>query len=153
MAIGRRIKYFRNLRGMTMKYLGQRAGYPERSADIRISQYESEDINPKKDLIEKLAAIFDISPIALKNIEVDSYDGLMHTLFIIEDQYGIRVGEIDGELCFRLDRSHPEYINMFRKLSDWNNIRAKYEAGEITEEEYNQWRYKYPESNVTKINK
>lgn len=30
MAIGERIRFFRNLRGMTQKYLGQVVGFPER---------------------------------------------------------------------------------------------------------------------------
>ena len=30
MAIGERIRFFRNLRGMTQKYLGQMVGFPEK---------------------------------------------------------------------------------------------------------------------------
>ena len=30
---------------------------------------------------------------------------LMHTLFALEDMYGLKIGEIDGELCLRLDKS------------------------------------------------
>ena len=41
MAIGERIRFFRNLRGMTQKYLGQVVGFPEKTADIRMAQYES----------------------------------------------------------------------------------------------------------------
>ena len=32
MAIGERIRFFRNLRGMTQKYLGQEVGFPEKTA-------------------------------------------------------------------------------------------------------------------------
>ena len=41
MAIGERIRFFRNLRGMTQKYLGQVVGFPEKTADIRMAQYLS----------------------------------------------------------------------------------------------------------------
>ena len=34
MAIAERINYFRNKCSMTMKYLGQRLGYAEKSADV-----------------------------------------------------------------------------------------------------------------------
>jgi hypothetical protein len=40
MATGERIRFFRNKRGMTMKYPGQTVGFPDNSADVRISQYE-----------------------------------------------------------------------------------------------------------------
>ena len=32
MAIGERIRFFRNLRGMTQKYLGMQVGFPEKTA-------------------------------------------------------------------------------------------------------------------------
>ena len=37
MAIGERIRFFRNLCGMTQKYLGQVVGFPEKTADIRMN--------------------------------------------------------------------------------------------------------------------
>ena len=40
MAVGDRIKRARNLRGMTQKELGIAIGFEEKSADIRIAQYE-----------------------------------------------------------------------------------------------------------------
>ena len=41
MAIGERIRFFRNKMGVTQKYLGQVVGFPERSADVRMAQYET----------------------------------------------------------------------------------------------------------------
>ena len=40
MAIGERIHFFRTLRGMPQKYLGMALGFPEKSADVRLAQYE-----------------------------------------------------------------------------------------------------------------
>ena len=39
MAIGERIRFFRNLKGYTQKYFGQIVGFSEKTADIRIAQY------------------------------------------------------------------------------------------------------------------
>ena len=41
MAIGERIRFIRNLRGMTQKYLGTAIGFTEKTADVRMAQYES----------------------------------------------------------------------------------------------------------------
>ena len=41
MAIGERIRFFRNMKGITQKYLGMVVGVPERSADVRMAQYET----------------------------------------------------------------------------------------------------------------
>lgn len=83
MAIGERIRFFRNLRGMTQKYLGQVVGFPEKTADIRMAQYESGSRTPKADLTNTLAQVFEVSPQALTIPDIDSYIGLMHTLKIL----------------------------------------------------------------------
>ena len=54
MAIGERIHFLRNLRGMTQKYLGQAVGFPEKTADVRMAQYESGTRTPKADLTKRL---------------------------------------------------------------------------------------------------
>ena len=41
MAIGERIHFFRIMRGMTQKYLGMLVEFPEKSADVRLAQYET----------------------------------------------------------------------------------------------------------------
>ena len=70
----------------------------------------------------------------------------MHTLFTLEDLYGLHIGEIDGEPCLRLDKSKgTTYLSMFNMFHAWQEQAARLEQGEITEEEYDQWRYKYPE--------
>ena len=51
MAIGERIRFFRNLRGMTQKYLGIQVGFPEKTADIRMAQYESGSRTPNGQFI------------------------------------------------------------------------------------------------------
>ena len=54
MAIGERIRFIRNLRGMTQKFLGLQVGFSGRTADIRMAQYESGSRTPKADLVEQL---------------------------------------------------------------------------------------------------
>lgn len=145
MAIGERIRYFRNLRGMTQKYLGMRVGFPERTADIRMAQYEAGTRTPKADLVEALAYVLDVSPQALTVPDIDTDYGLMHTLFALEDRRGFRIGEIDGEICLRLDKSDwNKFHSMFDMWNAWRKEAAKLEAGEISKEEYDHWRYTYP---------
>ena len=35
--------------------------------------------------------------------DIDSYVGLMHTLFTLEDRYGLKICECDGEIHLRVD--------------------------------------------------
>ena len=75
MAIGERIHFFRLLRGMTQKYLGMARGFPEKSADVRLAQYETGSRTPKADLTAALARVLDVSPHALSVPDIDSYVG------------------------------------------------------------------------------
>ena len=145
MAIGERIRFIRNLRGMTQKMLGIKVGFDKRNADVRMAQYESGTRTPKENLVNALAEALEVSPKALAVPEIDSYIGLMHTFFALEDLYGIKVGEIDGELCLRLDKSKDTtYLSMLDMFSAWQHEAEKFRNGEITQEEYNTWRYNYP---------
>ena len=103
MAIAERIHFFRLLRGMTQKYLGMSLGFPEKSADVRLAQYETGSRTPKADLTAALAEVLDVSPHALSVPDIDSYVGLMHTLFTLEDNYGLKIGEMDGGVCLKVD--------------------------------------------------
>jgi hypothetical protein len=146
MAIGERIRFFRNLCGMTQKYLGQVVGFPEKTADIRMAQYESGSRTPKADLTNTLAQVFEVSPQALTVPDIDSYNGLMHTLFTLEDLYGLKITELDGEVCLHLDKGMgTNYITMFDMFSAWEEHAEKYKNGEITKGEYDRWRYNYPQ--------
>ena len=145
MAIGERIRFFRNMKGITQKYLGQVVGFPERSADVRMAQYETGSRTPKADLTKTLADFFGVSTNALTVPDIDTDIGLMHTLFALEDIRGLTIGEIDGEICLRLDKSKgTTYIAMFEMLSAWAEQAKKLDAGEINREDYDHWRYNYP---------
>lgn len=152
MAIGERIRFIRNLRGMTQKWLGQQVGFDEKNADVRMAQYESGTRTPKADLTNALAQVLEVSPKALDVPDIDTDIGLMHTLFTLEDLRGLKVGEIDGEICLRLDKSKGMiYVGMLEMLSSWQKQVAKFESGEITKEEYDQWRYNYPKFDTSQI--
>lgn len=149
MAIGERIRFIRNLRGMTQKYLGMTIGFDEKTADVRMAQYESATRTPKADLTNALANALKVSPQALDVPDIDSNIGLMHTLFTLEDLRGLSVAEIEGEVCLKLGKSSKAYPDMCKMLFAWLEEAKKLETGEITKEQYDQWRYRYPEFDTT----
>ena len=150
MAIGERIHFFRSMRGMTQKYLGQLMGFPEKSADVRLAQYETGTRTPKADLINSLANALDVSPLALSVPDIDSYLGLMHTLFTLEDRYGLHIDEADGEVCLKVDvRQNRDAAQLHEMLCAWRQAAAMLKVGEISQDEYDRWRYRYPEFDTT----
>lgn len=147
MAIGERIRFIRNLRGMTQKYLGTLVGFPEKTADIRMAQYESGTRTPKEELTKALAFALDVSPMTLSVPNIDSHIGIMHTLFALEDLYGLKIDKLEDVVCIRIDpHSNSPLFNYFIA---WQKEAEKYRAGEIRKEEYDKWRYNYPEYDTT----
>ena len=152
MAIGERIRFIRNLRGMTQKYLGTLVGFPEKTADIRLAQYEAGTRTPKEDLTKALAGALDVSPLALNVPDIDSYFGLMHTLFALEDRYGLTIETREGEVLFRIDpRKGKDAARISELVYAWAAAAEKYRTGEISRDEYDKWRYYYPQYDDTQI--
>ena len=132
MAIGQRIKFFRNRKGMTQKQLGEQLGFMGKTSDVRMAQYESEARVPKIDLVKQMSQIFDINTHALTVPDIDTHIGLMHTLFALEDMYGLKVKNVDGQphLCLDSSISAPgsSVDEMFRawmnNLTNWKTMKS-----------------------------
>jgi len=120
-------------------------GFDEKTADVRVAQYESGTRTPKENLVRDISNALEVSPRALDLPDIDSYVGLAHTLFALEDIYGIYIDEIDGELCLRLDKFKGiTYLNMYDIFRAWQNEAEKLRNSEITKDDYDTWRYNYP---------
>ena len=72
MAFGKRIKFFRNRKGMKQKELGELLDSLERLR-CPCMQYETEARTPKADLVKEMAQIFGVSPRAINVPNIDSY--------------------------------------------------------------------------------
>ena len=140
MATGRRIRLMRTFRGFTQKELGEAIGFTGRTSDVRIAQYENETRVPKQDLVNKMAGVMNVSPLALTVPDIDSYLGIMHTLFTLEDTFDLEIKNINGTVCMTFNNHDLE-----SRLRDWQKESEKLKNEEITKEEYDNWRYTYPE--------
>lgn len=153
MATGKRIRFFRNRRGLKQKELGAILGFSPATAEVRMAQYETELRIPRKDLLLKMAQELGVRPEAINVPDIDTAIGLMHTLFALEDMYGIKIGEIDGEVCLRLDRTNgAQFAANLDRFLPWLKQAKRLERGEITKEEYDKWRYTYPDGEIINRN-
>ena len=68
----------------------------------------------------------------------------------LEDRYGLHIDEADGEICLKVDvRKNKDAAQLHEMLCAWRQAAAMLKAGEITQEEYDRWRYRYPEFDTT----
>ena len=145
MAFGERIRKFRNMIGMTQQELGTKLGFSEKSAVIRVGQYENENRKPKQDMINNMAYIFDVASESITVPDIDNYIGLMHTLFALEDRYGLTVTMLDGQICLKQDINHSNYNrSLADDLQSWYDKKSKLTSGSILASEYDHWRYSFP---------
>lgn len=149
MTTGTKIRRARLQRGLTQKQFGILLGFEEKSADVRVAQYENDTRNPKNDLLNKMAEVLDINVKSLK-VDQDSVYGedLMFALFDIEDNFHIRIRETPDESlpdeAYRGIEFTNEFINSCMK--EWKVRMEQYWAGEITEKEYLEWKLNWPDT-------
>ena len=100
----------------------------------------------RADLVDHMAVAADGVGGGEMCIRDSSYTGLMHTLFTLEDRYGLEVCECEDEVHLRVHiHKGGDAAELHRMLTAWGAVAAKLKAGEITKEEYDRWRYRYPE--------
>lgn len=139
MAIGQKIKKIRLFKKLSQRKLAFMSGMSEPA----IRNYELENRTPSLKQLEKIAAALGVNALAISDINIDTYVGVAHNLFELEEQYDITVTRKNGSLC--LTSNNSSIINF---LSEWNSMKEKLAAGEITQEEYDMWRYNYPTSSA-----
>jgi len=109
---------------------------------IAIRNYELGNRYPNAKQLEKIAGALGISPLAIADPDFDSYQGLMHSLFQLEDLYGLKPQNLDGRIVLEFDVEPVDRIASDLKL--WSDELEDLNNGEITQEQYDEWRYSFP---------
>lgn len=149
MAVGDRIKRVRNFRGMTMKELGMAVGFDEKSADVRIAQYENNSRKPKEELMRKIAAALDVSVAYLEDPTMNDAEGILHALFELDDQYPWMhlvetVDNTDADLPHKRVAVCFDYNILDSFMAEWMVRKQQLRRREITREEYQEWKLNWP---------
>jgi transcriptional regulator with XRE-family HTH domain len=137
MTIGERLKRFRTTRGLSQKALSGWSGMSEPA----IRNYELGNRYPNKEQLAKIAIALDINPLAIADPDLNSHNGLMHTLFQIEDLYGLKPVKLNGSVVLEFDIKPPNLLG--NALQSWFDRIEQLRNGEISQEDYDNWRYTY----------
>lgn len=150
MTVGQRIRFFRELRGMTQRELGEKAGFSAGTAGVRTAQYETGARTPKTALRKRFADALGVSPDALAIPGLDTPAGVMQTMFALEDLYGIAPEETGESLILRIPAVPSSgFARMRRALEAWALRREAMDHGLLTREGYDRWRYRF--TNMTAV--
>lgn len=135
MISGEKLKKLRLLRKLTQKELAIKSGL----TDSAIRNYELGYRSPNKDQLIKIAEALACDVSALIDHTPISNFEFMQILFDYEEDLKIRP-LVEGSTIGLL--SHDMNLNDF--LTEWDKMRKKHYNGEITDEEFEDWKLSYP---------
>lgn len=145
MSIGSKIRLLRMKKGITQKELGMKLGFTESTAEVRIAQYETDSRIPREDLLNRIADALNVN-VEYLNPDTRTAIGTMQALFEMEDNGLFYPEKVNGEPVLSLrqhNHSDPALVmQMF--VRQWTDKAEQLRNGEITKEEYDQWRYQFP---------
>lgn len=83
----------------------------------------------------------EVSPLALKDFGVESARDLLALMLQLEDEFGIAPAEDGASIA--VDPKAPAAPKVIQMLKAWGEKRAELAAGEISEEEYREWKSRF----------
>ena len=146
MAVGDRIKRVRNFRGLTQKELGLAVGFDDKTADVRIAQYESGTRTPKEDMLRSISNVLDVNYASLHEPSLYSAEDVMFTLFELDEHYGLRLLDaVEEEGYLKKVVSVNFNSNLLDGfLKEWQLRKQELKDGVIDKSEYIEWKINWP---------
>lgn len=145
MSSGYLIKKFRKLRGLTQKALGLKTELD----DVRIRQYELDLRSPKDDTLTAISDALSVKPDYFKDpVYPYSFEEVIRLLFKLEDSIpmGMRKVDIDGTKVHSVVFLGHNILKIDQALEAWTKMQFRFMDGEITLEEYEDWKANWPDS-------
>lgn len=124
MTLGDKIRKYRMLKGWTQKELGLKVGFSAATADSRIRKYEKDLMAPKEEIRTRLAAVLDVDLSALSDINISSYEDVMQTLFLFEEELGMEIEKKDSKTYLSFDDHNKEIRTLITFMNLWRNQKA-----------------------------
>jgi transcriptional regulator with XRE-family HTH domain len=136
---------------MTQKELGLAIGFNDRSADVRMAQYESGTRVPKEAVIVKIAEALSVNPDYLMAPAIDKTEEIIHALIYLDELNQLKMEAEnyttpEGDELKRIKLSLT-YLDTY--LEEWYNKRKALEIDEISQDDYYEWKVNWPDSSET----
>lgn len=144
--LGQKIRFYRQIAGMTQKELGSVCGVNEST----IRNYELGNRYPDSDTIFEISNALEISPYVLATPDPISAASSLQYLFSMEKTLDLTPTTIDGKVYLEVssdidvnDATVAPLSNLKRMFSHWATMYEKFINEEIDEETYLLWQAKY----------
>lgn len=121
-------------------------GFDEKSADVRIAQYELGTRTPKQALVERVAEALDINSRFLADDEILGAEGVMMMLFELDEHYPISIEDCEDGDGNKRNGIVFGSILMTDFLSEWQRRKKDLAGGVISKVEYTEWKLNCPKT-------
>lgn len=135
--VGENIRHYRQERGLNVSQLAKKVG----TAESAIRHYEKNERTMSEEQLVKIACALDVSPLALRDYRIGSARDLMGLMLQLEETFGIVPDEDGKRLVF--DHSAKNAQKLEQAIQGWADVRRQLDAGEMTQEEYEDWKAKF----------
>lgn len=133
-----KIKKLREKRQLTQKQLASLSGISESA----LRSYELGDRKPKKEVLERIAMALRVRPEYLSAPEFGPSMEFFYAMLENDELYGYTITEINGRPAIT-GGLMTVGMTFDGFLRDWNKMKKKLDAKEITREEYEDWKQTY----------
>ena len=146
--MGERIRYYRQVAGLTQKALAEKCGITESA----IRNYELGNRMPDWETTANIAFALEVHFFAIASPDLAHSIGALHALFQLEEAFGLHPVIENGRVRLEFNEStyaqkkistKPDELLMFG-VKGWANVCPKHRSGEMSDEEYQVWKSKYP---------
>ena len=148
MTVGEKIRYYRVLKNLTQKELGELVLPHKKNSDARINQYERNLAAPKDEIRGKIADVLDVDIEALSDVETESDEDFMYVLFELEEKKDLQIYK-DEEGRIHIVFAEPSNENRYKNeklityLSFWEMEFAKSKANKEEVQNYKHWKARF----------
>ena len=144
MTIGEKIRLERTYKKLSQKQLAEKVGMSEPA----IRNYELGNRNPSQKQIELIANALEVSPFTLSDPDLDTYHGIIHALFYLENKINLQPVEIEGQIYLKVPSTDDKSHDTYERMRQWLNAYTRFQNNEMTSEEYKEWKDTYPKQEI-----
>ena len=134
---GENIRRYRKAHGLSAARLAEMVGLTESA----ILHYERGIRTPGESQLEKIARALNVSPRMLEDHKIESARDRVGALLQMEGDFGIVPDMCDGGLW--IDPKARNAQKAVEAINAWGEVRHRLITGEITQEEYDDWKSRF----------
>lgn len=136
---GARLKYIRKYRHMSADDVAEYFGFGGKDPHKTFNSYENNYREPSEGRLKEIAELYEVSVNAIKKYDFNNPIDVIYNLMWLEEELSYY------DINFDNSKFNKSTYNLYVQngIKEWQNIREKRENGEISDDEYIEWKLKF----------